>query len=226
MFNYDKSNQYYYSTTINDGHFLSGFSTRKTVMDHVFDNKFQICKIKQIHSDNIVDIDKSNYKLRGDGIITSKKNIVLAINTADCVPIIYVDKKKRIIAVSHQGWQGTLKRFPRKMILHFLKLKSKISDLRVAIGPAIGECCYDVYRDRYMLFKNEFKDHEFTPPVKNKYYINLTLLNYLTLRGSGLAKNQIDFFPFCTSCHEKQFVSYRRDGAPLKYQMTNFVSQL
>src|SRR5690606_2066666 len=127
-------------------------------------------------------------------------NITLSVITADCVPIIFYDSTKKIIGISHQGWKGTLKKMPVQMIHNLKKVGSNPSDMFVAIGPSINECCYEVGADIAHQFASEFGEIVVINR-NNRTYVNLLRANYLQLISSGIHKNHIDYFPFCTSCN-------------------------
>jgi YfiH family protein len=104
--------------------------------------------LRQVHSDIIHRItDPTTTPLVGDGMVTNTPGIVLAIQTADCLPVILVDQKSRAVGVFHAGWRGTVKRIVEKgvgvMQLHF---NSRPGDLDAAIGPGVHNCCYTVER--------------------------------------------------------------------------------
>lgn len=139
----------------------------------------------QQHTDNIVVVDHSTSDLDlecCDGLITQEQGAVLTVITADCAPILYWDSAQEIIGISHNGRKGTEKELSKKMIHRFCDLGSQPQDLHVAIGPCIGNCCYPV---------------------------NLIEENVLQLISTGLQKDQVDFFPFCTKCDADRFFSYR-----------------
>lgn len=142
---------------------------------------------EQVHHDRInlvhAETEEKVLNIDGcDGLITQDNGVVLTVITADCAPIIYTDVNRHIIGISHNGRKGTELKLAVKMIKRLQATGSKLQDLRVAIGPAIGSCCYPM---------------------------NLIEENYYQLKESGLKKDQIDFFPFCTKCDSKRFFSYR-----------------
>lgn len=146
----------------------------------------------QQHGDQIAIIDttstsvlpagKQVWEKNCDGLITQDRGVVLTVITADCAPIIYSDVHKSVVGISHNGRKGTELQLAFKMIKRLQATGSKLQDIHVAIGPSIGACCYP---------------------------INLVKENVEQLIESGLAKDQIDFFPFCTKCDSKRFFSYR-----------------
>ena len=115
---------------------------------------------EQIHSVNIeVFESKSKENLEKisetDGVITKEKGVVLTVVTADCSPLVFGDKTNGIVGISHQGWRGSVKRMAQKMLDRMIKIGASIETIKVAIGPSIGECCYDVDEDRYYEFREE-----------------------------------------------------------------------
>ncbi|MDH7476636.1 MAG: peptidoglycan editing factor PgeF [Microgenomates group bacterium] len=246
----------YYSTKINDGYFFSGFSTRHNGdarnIVNIF-NFFNRHKIKlnklitlgQIHSANVeyyvktgsadlltnlAEDNELNFLLKKiedtDGVITGDRLSVLTVRTADCLPMIFVDKTANLIGISHQGWRGSLKKLPIKMIDEMIKHGASKKNIIIALGPAIGSCCYNIDYDRYYTFLSEYNGYadKIFSSRGGKIYLNLLLLNYLFLVDYGIDKRNIDFFPFCTACNKKMFFSYRREIKSKKYgEMFSFI---
>lgn len=246
MIIFDKINRIYYSNLINDESYFSGFSTkrlgnglRESTLFRFFDrlgtSYKKIVTLNQIHSANseiytyVDDGTPASVLIKNiddtDGVLTRDSNIILVARTADCVPIIYADKENGIIGSSHQGWRGSLKKLQTRMVENMVKLGGKVSSIKIAIGPSIGECCYEVQEDLYHNFEEElpqYIDQVFS--IKGgKRYLNLIKLNYLLLMDAGIPKENIDIFPFCTKCNEKSFFSYRREGKKLQGEMFNFI---
>ena len=121
-----------------------GFGTRRTVN---WPPPERLVNLKQIHSDIIFTAEaNANGRLgEGDALISNQPGLMLGVRTADCEPILLVDPKQRAIAAVHAGWRGTadeiLPKVVRRLMLEF---KSDPADILAAIGPAIGECCYEV----------------------------------------------------------------------------------
>lgn len=230
MITFDSEKATYTSSHISIPH---GFGTKQLgdgrKKEVIFDlkNKLQaqhVISPKQAHTTNCKVITSTNRTAELsyiDGVLTQEKNTVLTVITADCVPIIFEDPVQKIIGISHQGWKGTLGKLPAKMIENMEALGSKREDIRCAIGPCINECCYEVSRDLALEFGSVFGEDMFTRK-DNTYFINLLKISYLQLRVSGILKKHISYFPFCTSCDEKKFWSYRRDNG-LKGEMISFV---
>src|SRR5882724_4243746 len=173
----------------------------------------------------------------GDASLTNVPGLLLGIQTADCVPILLVDAKKRAVSAVHAGWRGTLARIAEKTIgemrMHF---GSNPADISAALGPAIGGCCYQVGTELVTEFTSQFADaaeyfdelrtgeepnplqwlnmmppgHQ--PPPKN-VRLDLHKANRSQLLRAGLNEANIFVSDLCTACHTDLFFSYRKEGA-------------
>lgn len=241
MLIYDLTLKIFYSTKINHNGYFGGFGTKAIGdarhIDTIFNFFHQggiyyktIVIPEQIHSVNIGVIYEeinSNFKKveEVDGLITKHSNTILTVRTADCLPIIYVDKKNGSIGISHQGWRGSLKKMVQKMVMKMLELGSKLEDILIAFGPSIGDCCYNIDDDRYYSFLEGFDGYsdKIFHRQSGRWYLNLPLLNYLLLLDIGVPKKNIDFFPFCTKCDRQRFFSFRRDKDKEYGEMLSFI---
>lgn len=241
MIIYDSALKIFYSSLINDKNFFSGFGTSYLGDGRRIENIFRFLKEtnllykkivvpKQIHSINIEiihSLTKDNFEKIDDidGLITKEKGIILTVFTADCCPIIFTDKNQGIIGISHQGWRGSVKRMVQKMIDKIIELGGKKDEIKVAIGPSIGQCCYNIEDDRYYQFLEEFDGYSEKIFYRQGGYwhLNISLLNYLLLLEKGIKKENIDYFPFCTKCDKKRFFSFRREKRDLRGEMFNFI---
>lgn len=241
MLTFNPDTNIFSSSLLTDSRYIFGFSTRllgdgrnaQVIQNFLSENEIPYTALVlpgQIHSANIADITETIAGIQKiddtDGVITNLENVVLAVRTADCVPMIFIDKKAGIIGISHQGWRGSLKRLPEKMIRAMEKKGADPAYIEIAIGPAVGDCCYDISEDRYYAFMEEFNG--FSDSIfsfrKGKRHLNLALLNYLLALQAGIKKEHVDFFPFCTSCDKNRFYSFRRDGKTGKFgEMFSFV---
>src|SRR3954466_11731232 len=114
--------------------------------------------LKQVHSDVIHRVQKiSKSVLTGDGLITNVPEILLAIQTADCLPILLVDPEHRAVGAFHAGWRGTLARIVEKGVGRMRKeFGSDPGKLKAAIGPGVRGCCYQVGRELRDKFESQF----------------------------------------------------------------------
>ena len=195
--------------------------------------------LRQIHSDLIHSVTSSNdTNLVGDGLITATPGLILAIQTADCLPIILVDPKNRAVGVFHAGWRGTLQRIVEKgvgdMRRHFGTVPR---DLKAAIGPGIHHCCYEVgneVRDKFasqFTYSTElFREIKDSDPVRERYpllfltarapghsdlpcrlFLDLVEANRRQLIDVGVIEKKIEASPLCTSCRRDLLFSYRAE---------------
>ena len=173
MIKFDSDQKIFFSTLINDDKYFGGFGTKALGDGRNIDTSINFFRAnipnfktivipEQIHSVNVTTfsanlIDNVERVSETDGVITKDQNSVLTVITADCCPMMFVDKKNEIIGISHQGWRGSVKRLGQKMVEKILDSGGKKEDILVAIGPSIGQCCYDIDDERYYEFLEEFE---------------------------------------------------------------------
>lgn len=214
MIAYDANLKFYYSDKINDDVFFSAFCTKKTIFSS-FLKEGKIARMNQVHDDKIKIVEKIKsddeiYFSGTDGLICRQRKTVLTAYTADCVPIIYADKKSGLFGISHQGWKGTFKKMASKMILSMNREGAKSENIIAAIGPSIGVCCYTIEKKRYDQFKRKFGKYKKVFKRKNGgIFLDLAKLNLIQLMESGVSRNNIDFSPLCTKCNGDKFYSFR-----------------
>jgi purine-nucleoside/S-methyl-5'-thioadenosine phosphorylase / adenosine deaminase len=173
-----------------------------------------IIKLKQIHSGLVVDVDDTsgaNEAIAADAAVTSLRGVMLAVQTADCVPILIADAGGRVVAAIHAGWRGTASRIARSAVGRLVeKFRVQPESLYAVIGPHIGVCCYEV--------GEEVVDGIADPAAIErrsdwlKPHLNLAAANQRQLLDSGIPEVQIETSSLCTKCREDLFHSYRRDG--------------
>jgi polyphenol oxidase len=197
----------------------------------------KLISLKQIHSDVIHLFDAPPTEpCQGDASITNRPGLLLGVQTADCVPILLVDPKKRAVAAIHAGWRGTLQRVVVKAIGKMqMQFKTNPADLLAAIGPSIGGCCYEVGTEVATQFLSQFAEapewfDEFRtgdepnpiqwlnrmppghqPPPKN-VLLDLRKANRAQLLGAGLRPLNIFTSDLCTACRRDLLFSYRKEG--------------
>jgi hypothetical protein len=241
MILYDSSLKIFYSTLINDDKFFGGFGTRFLGDGRKTENIFNFAQTnipnfktivipEQIHSTNVTVFNSNLMEniervSETDGVITEDTNSILTVITADCSPLMFVEKKLGIIGISHQGWRGSVKRLGQKMVKKIIELGGKKENIFVAIGPSIGQCCYNIEDERYYQFIEEFEDYadKIFHRHGGQLRLNLALLNYLQIKELGVPEKNIDHFPFCTRCDKKRFFSFRRDKKQDYGEMFSFI---
>ncbi|HLD88175.1 MAG TPA: peptidoglycan editing factor PgeF [Candidatus Omnitrophota bacterium] len=164
---------------------------------------------KQVHGDDVLIAGKEACA-RGcpdaDAFITDRKNVPIAIRTADCVPVFIYDPLKQVIALVHAGWKGTRQRIAAKTVQEMQdKFTCRCYDLKVALGPAIRSCCYEAGPE----FKAYFPDD--TVESGGKIYVDIVAANRRQLVKAGVPDSNIFDGGICTCCN-KDYSSFRRDG--------------
>lgn len=186
---------------------------------------------KQTHNDVIGIIDETNYLKvceNTDSLITNVPSIILAIKTADCVPILLFDPIKKVIGAVHSGWRGTTQNIVGKTIVEMVNVYgSDPSNIIAAIGPCIGSKNYEVGSEVIQKIKRVTSDHKaiinFDMPSNGKAFLDLTLANFNLLLNSGLKEKNIDTAYLCTFSMKDDFFSARRDGS-ITGRMINGIS--
>jgi len=162
-----------------------------------------------VHGNNIVIIedDSLNVIKDTDGLVTSSKNISLSVTVSDCIPIFFFDPEKNIIAIAHAGWRGIVNDIIIKTIKKIKKLGSKEENIKVAVGPGINSCHFEIKED----VLNEFDNYKnFIIRREDGIFVDLKGIIKKQLEESGVRMDNIESDDECTYESEKYF-SYRRD---------------
>jgi len=195
--------------------------------------------LSQIHSDIIHRVDSiPDQPLSGDGLITATPGLLLAILTADCLPVILVDQKRHVVGVFHAGWRGTVQRIVEKGVGEMHRcFGSRPRDLEAAIGSGIQGCCYEVGEEVRTKFESQFeygaslfREVKDSDPVREKYpllfltarapghsdlpkkiFLDLVEANRQQLLAAGVPAKNIEASALCTNCHPDQLFSYRAE---------------
>jgi hypothetical protein len=168
--------------------------------------------------------------------MTAEPGLLLAIQTADCIPVLVADRKQRAVAAFHAGWRGTVKRIVESSVGSMrLTFGSRPQDLIAAIGPGIGLCCYAVgeevlseFESQFSYARELFREVYDSDPVRKKYpmlfltqrapghspigpslHVDLVEANRRQLLSAGLSPESIQIVGGCTQCHTDLFFSHR-----------------
>ena len=181
---------------------------RKIFFEEIGLNTGIVSYQKQVHEDLIRVVNDSGNCGESDALITTSKNLGLAISSADCPAIFIYDPVKKVIAAVHSGWRGTEKKILQKTLI---KLKNEFnsiaSDLVCYIGPSISKNNYEVGNDVAEKFKEEF-----VVKKENKFFLNVAGANYKMLISEGVKEVNIQQSNLCSFEYKNVLHSYRRDG--------------
>ena len=203
------------------------------------DERWPLQQVKQIHSAIVHRVNEpAREPLSGDGLITNVPGILLAIKTADCVPVLVVDVKRRVVGAFHAGWRGTVARIVEKGIGEMRRQFGSLPrELRAAIGPSIRCCCYPVGAEVRSEFESQFSyaDDLFeevfdSNAIHVRYpllflnqrapghgdlgpeiHLDLVEANKRQLTDAGLREEHISVIGGCTACDTTRFFSHRAE---------------
>jgi YfiH family protein len=195
--------------------------------------------LRQVHSDVIHSAKEfSRRELAGDGLITREPGILLAIQTADCLPVILVDTKLRAVGVFHAGWRGTVKRIVEKGVGEIRhSFGTRPQDIQAAIGPGVHKCCYAVgpevraeFESQFRYASDLFQEIAESDPVREKYpmlfltarapghselpktiFLDLVEANRRQLMAAGVPAKNINASPLCTASRSDLLFSHRAE---------------
>ncbi|HEV2488880.1 MAG TPA: peptidoglycan editing factor PgeF [Candidatus Acidoferrales bacterium] len=216
-------------------------SNRRRFIGALSKAKFSLATLRQIHSDitHLVE-SQLDEPPTGDALLTSNRGLLLAVQTADCIPILLVDPRHRAVAAVHAGWRGTVARIAAKTLGRMqMEFATRPADLLAALGPGIHPCCYEVgpevvkefvalFPDARNWFDGPFEilasgeDPNPLPwlsmmppghyPPPPRCHLDLYAANAAILAEAGLKPKNIFCSDLCTSCRTDLLFSFRREG--------------
>lgn len=180
-------------------------------------HKAKVARIKAADRGNGWGFEKKKELLGVDALITKERGIALVISSADCVPILFYDPVQQVIAAAHSGWRGTLKGIAEEVVKIFqVEFGTKVTDLRVGLGPCIGKDSFEVGEDVKKEFENKGKydilKRVIVKKSEKKYLLDLRQYISDSLQSLGLKKEQIEASTECTYSDAERFFSHRRCG--------------
>jgi len=178
-----------------------GFGTR-----HADLSGLRFATLKQLHAaECIIGRGRNGVLGRGDALLENTPGVLVAVKTADCFPILLVDPAVRAVAAVHAGWRGTAARIAARAVAAMsAECGSRPENLRAAIGPGIGKCCFEVGPEVAA---------QFGEPLSGggRAHLDLAAANRRQLVQAGVTPSAIVASNLCTLCHPEEFESYRRD---------------
>jgi YfiH family protein len=218
-------------TTSGDDH--AAWEQVARAIDLTFDT---LHRPRQVHGKAVV-LPSANSRISpGDIIVTNNPLLGLSVQSADCVPLLFVDPTTMAVCAAHAGWRGLAAGVPAAAVQALKKnFGSRGADLFVALGPSIGACCYEVGRDVRDAFAAGFSDADLelwfsdepkrlatNPPMPNlkavrrpdHWFFDSWRSVRDQLEAAGVPAGHIFSADLCTASHPYVFCSYRRDGTP------------
>lgn len=186
-----------------------GFGTRSDPRPENVVTVQQVHGVKILETVSVPDGEPEGY----DIVLTDLPGLAVAVKTADCLPILMVEPKARLVAAVHAGWKGTLARVSQAAIQRIVERGGRSENLVCAMGPNMTAGCLEVEADVVQDFEKEFAGWPVLKRIsETKWLLDVALTNCLQLRETGIPEHCIDRIDLCTHCRPDLFWSYRRDG--------------
>lgn len=162
-----------------------------------------LSNLKQVHGIDVLVATVGQQQ--GDALVSNQKDQVLAVSIADCYPILFHDKKNKVIGAAHAGWRGTVGKIAERTLNEMLKLGAEKEFIEVAIGQGISKDKFEVGAEVLEQFASNGFPEKFLTDSK----IDLVQCNEFVLNEAGISSSQIWKMNRCT--FEDDFFSYRQD---------------
>ncbi|MBN1961858.1 MAG: peptidoglycan editing factor PgeF [Deltaproteobacteria bacterium] len=197
-------------------------------IEHVKANRQQVLKElgcsqstlifpKQVHGNAVFEVmHAASRVIEADGLWTRDRQVTLAVFTADCVPILISTSDGSAVAAIHAGWRGTRAHIAARAVEKLVGAGYAAADLLVAVGPAIGPCCFEIDKNTYNELALAYPNHggALYPNQFERYVANLWILNEQSLVAAGVVASNIEKLKYCTKCNSNDFFSHRGENTP------------
>lgn len=170
--------------------------------------------LTQVHGNRVVDLDQFASDFKADACLSAQAGVVCAVQTADCLPVLFCDPKSNVVAAAHAGWRGLLDGVLDNTVAQMMSAGAAAENIMAWLGPAIGPFKFEVgaeVREKFVhadpCASAAFKA---SPQQAGKFYADIYQLARLRLHSAGV--RDICGADFCTVTQSEKFYSYRRDG--------------
>jgi YfiH family protein len=168
-----------------------------------------VVTVHQVHSARVVanrglPRRPDDERCDADALIENAAGVAIGVKTADCVPVLLADPVRRAVAAVHAGWRGTASQIvPATIRAMGVEFGTQPEDVRAAIGPSIGPCCYQVGSE---------VAREFGVTAPGRVHLDLWRINAMQLEAAGVDRSNVSTAEECTMCGAARYHSFRRDG--------------
>lgn len=184
------------------------------------DNCGWFLSVKQVHGTAALIVDRplserDRFADGWDAIVTDQPGVTVAVRTADCVPVLVYDRRRRAVAAVHAGWRGAVAGIvPKTIELMASRFHIDLEDFRVGIGPSAGPCCYEVDEAVLGPLRNGLPGWQSVLEAHRSGTARLDLKKLLRrqMEQVGIEAARVCSVNLCTICHDELFYSYRREG--------------
>jgi YfiH family protein len=173
-----------------------------------------LVSMRHVHGTSVWRVgDRETGSEEFDGLVCDRAGAVLGAFAADCTPILFADPVHRVCGAAHAGWRGTVAGVAQNVVARMVELGAAAGDIRVALGPSIGPCCFEVGPEVVAVFTARLPGLPgLVVDGPRKQHIDLRRAQRALLEEAGVRPEHIDDAPPCTRCNPERFFSYRRDG--------------
>jgi purine-nucleoside/S-methyl-5'-thioadenosine phosphorylase / adenosine deaminase len=176
-----------------------------------------IVRCHQVHGNNVRIVTRENLaeKPDADGMVTAEPGILLAVASADCVPILLMDAHIKVVGAIHAGWRGVIAGIALEGVRAMESLGAKPGEIHAALGPSIGQCCFEVDEELADRFAHEVAGAErhSRPGRPGKSHLDLRAIITDQLIDAGLSRESIINVGPCTKCANDRFFSRRASAS-------------
>lgn len=189
-------------------------ANRRRLAEHVGYDPAALVATRHVHGTNVYLVGEPLAEgAEFDGLVCDRPGATLGAFAADCIPILFAEPEARVCGAAHAGWRGTVAGVATKTLARMQELGAKPERTRVALGPSIGPCCFEVGPEVVAEFRAALGELPgLVVPGPAKDHIDLRIATRALLERAGVKPEHIDAAPPCTRCETERFFSYRRDG--------------
>lgn len=179
-----------------------------------------LLSVKQVHGTDALILDRplsggDRFDGEWDALVTDQPGVTVTVRTADCVPVLIYDRRRRAVAAVHAGWRGAVAEIvPKTIDLLAERFHVTPEDLRISIGPSAGPCCYEVDEPVLRVLRRQMPEWESVVLAAggDRARLDLKKLVRRQMERIGIAPLHVTTVNLCTICHDDLFYSYRREG--------------
>lgn len=179
-----------------------------------------VVSVQQVHGTDVLVLDRpvqpgESFDGGWDALVTNQPGLLLTVRTADCVPVLLYDPRRRVVAAIHAGWRGAVAGIVRITIETLARrFGSSPSSLEIGVGPSAGACCYEVDEPVFARLPEALEDWRavVTETGPSTAMLDLHGLVRRQAAAAGVPADRIRAVRVCTVCYPTLFYSYRRDG--------------
>jgi YfiH family protein len=189
-------------------------TNRRRLAEHAGYDPARLQIMRHVHGTNVWTVGQPvGDDAEFDGLVCDQVGPVLGAFAADCIPLLFAEPEARICGAAHAGWRGTVAGVAGNVVARMQELGASAGRIRVALGPSIGPCCFEVGPEVVDAFRAAFGDLPgLVVAGPHKDHVDLRVAMRAALERAGVRPEHVDDAPPCTRCEAARFFSYRRDG--------------